>query len=169
MNITELLRVRAGELEAQSVQIINTYDFGLVKSAAMSKLVENGVDIEAAEIVLDNLRDQYLPPEAGAMLEKAAFLEKEAKILSTAADVIDELGTKIKLAEDMQKEASVNPGIDMLKSKYGLNEDDVNGLKSLPVETLTKIASTQEPWVLGKASNRQSASDSDPMYVFLTS
>lgn len=171
---TDLLRKRAGDLNAIATGIKNQYDFSMVKQAALNSLAENGVDASQAEEILAGYEEKFTPGHAAEMLQHAATFEKEAGILSKSADVIDELSAKLQSSEetitDLQKSASVAPTLDALKSKGDWTDSDWEALKSLPEGTLNKIASSQQdPWDLGKASNGQSSRGVDPFVDFCLS
>ena len=170
---TELFRNRAGDLRAKAEGIRNTYDFSMVKEAALKSLAENGVTEDKIGSMLVDLESQYTPGHAGEMLQHAAEFEKQANILEKCASVIEELSAKLQSSEDqraeLEKAAAVSPTIDVLKSKGNFSDSDLEALKSLPEGTLSKIASAdQGPWDLGQASNGRSAGV-DPMTAFLLS
>lgn len=170
---TELIRNRAGDLNKQAAEIRGKYDFSLVKEATLKSLSEKGVDLTQAEGMLQGYEKEFTPSHAGEMLQAAAAFEKEANVLEKCADVIDNLSAKLQSSEEqvakLTKAATVNPQLDVLKSKGGFSEIDLEALKSLPESTLNKIASSQDPWDLGRATHGQSASSVDPMVAFLLS
>lgn len=171
---TELFRNRAGDLKAMAEGIRNSYDFSLVKQAALKSLADNGVTEEQIGSVLSDLEVKHTPAHASEMLRHAAEFEKQAGILEKVATVIEELGAKLQSSEDtvaeLQKAAAVSPTMDVLKSKGTFSDSELEALKSLPEGTLSKIASAnQDPWDLGQASNGRNASDTDPVLAFLLS
>lgn len=170
---TELIRNRAGDLNAQASAIRSKYDFSLVKQAALNSLAENGVDMAQAESMLDGYEKEFAPSHTAEMLQAAADFEKQAFVLEKCADIIDDLSAKLQSSEEqvaqMTKAATVNPQLDALKSKGGYSESDLEALKSLPKSTLEKIASDQGPSDLGRATNRSSANSVDPMVAFCMS
>lgn len=169
---TELFRNRAGDLREKANTLRSTYDFSLVKEAALKSLADKGVSEEQIGSVLNDLEVQHTPSHAAEMLDHAAEFEKQAGILEKVAAAFEELGAKLQSSEDkvaeFVKAASVSPQIDVLKSKGQFSDSDLEALKSLPEGTLSKIASAnQDPWDLGQAT-RQSASTADPLLAFLT-
>lgn len=170
---TELIRNRAGDLNAQASAIRSKYDFSLVKEATLKSLSEKGVDMAQAEGMLNGYEKEFTPSHTAEMLQAAADFEKQAFVLSKCADVIDELSAKLQSSEEqvaqLTKAATVNPQMDALKSKGGFSESDLEALKSLPQSTLQKIASDQGPSDLGRATNRISTNSEDPMVAFCMS
>lgn len=170
---TELFRNRAGDLKAKADGIRTTYDFSLVKEAALKSLAESGVTEEQIGTALSDLEVKHTPAHATEMLSNAAEFEKQAGILEKVAAVIDELSAKLQSSEDkvaeLEKAAAVSPTIDVLKSKGHFDESELEALKSLPEGTLNKIASAnQDPWDLGRAT-KQNATAGDPLLAFLQS
>jgi len=170
---TELFRNRAGDLKTLAEGIRSAYDFSMVKEATLKSLAEKGVTEEQIGSVLDDLGAQHTPGHADEMLSHAAEFEKQAGILEKVAAVIDDLSAKLQSSEDkvaeMVKAAAVSPQMDVLKSKGQFSAADLEALKSLPEDTLSKIASAnQDPWDLGQAT-RQNSTAADPLLAFLTS
>lgn len=170
---TELIRNRAGDLNAIADSIRSANDFSLVKEAALKSLADKGVTEDQIGSVLQDLEVAHTPVNAAEMLGHAAEFEKQAGILEKVAAVIDDLSAKLQSSEsrvvELEKAAAVSPTMDVLKSKGVYSESELEALKSLPEGTLNKIASAnQDPWDLGQAT-RQSASAADPLYAFLTS
>lgn len=170
---TELIRNRAGDLNAQAAAIRSKYDFSLVKEATLKSLSEKGVDLAQVESVLAGYEKEFTPGHAGEMLQAAADFEKQAFVLGKCADIIDDLSAKLQSSEEqvvqLTKAATVNPQLDALKSKGGFSDTDLEALKSLPQSTLEKIASDQGPSDLGRATNWKSVSAADPLEAFLMS
>jgi hypothetical protein len=170
---TELFRNRAGDLREMANGIRSTFDFSLVKEAALKSLADKGVTEEQLGSVLNDLEVQHTPAHAAQMLDHAAEFEKQANILEMSAAAFDELSAKLQSSEDkvaeLEKAASVSPTIDVLKSKGQFSDSDLEALKSLPEGTLSKIASAnQDPWDLGQAT-KLSASSVDPILAFVQS
>ncbi len=169
---TELFRNRAGDLKAKADSIRSTYDFSLVKEAALKSLADKGVSEEQIGSVLNDLEVQHTPAHAVEMLSHAAEFEKQAGILEKVAAAFDDLSAKLQSSEDkvaeLVKAAAVSPQMDVLKSKGQFSDSELEALKSLPEGTLSKIASAnQDPWDLGQAT-RQSAASVDPILAFCT-
>lgn len=167
---TDLIRNRAGDLSKIANGIRSSYDFSLVKEAALKSLADKGVSEEQIGGVLNDLEVQHTPVHAAEMLSHAAEFEKQASILEKVAAAFDELSAKLQSSEDkvaeLEKAAAVSPTMDVLKSKGQFSEDELEALKSLPEGTLNKIASAnQDPWDLGQAT-RQSATAADPLLAF---
>lgn len=169
---TELFRNRAGDLKAMAEGIRSAYDFSLVKEAALKSLAENGVTEDQIGSTLSDLEVTFTPNHAGEMLQHAEEFEKQANILEKVAAAFEDLSAKLQSSEDqvaaLTKAAALSPSMDVLKSKGGYSDAELEALKSLPEGTLNKIASNQQgPWDLGQAT-RQSASSVDPLFSFLT-
>lgn len=160
---TELLRNRAGSLVKQANHIRSRYDFNMIKPAALNSLVEMGVEPEKAEELLKQA-EAAIPQEAAEFLKQAAFLDKEADILIKVAAVIEDQESKIQEAneryEELQKEAQYGSVLDTLQNNGNFTQSEMDVLKSLPEEMLTKLASDQAPMDMGRPGQRQEPTDS---------
>lgn len=161
------LRTYAGSLQNQADQIRGQNDFELIKAAALKSLKEKGYSEEVVEPLLKQA-EAAIPSTAAENLKHADFLEKQANLMLQAAGVIEDLDSKLTVANaeiaNMVKEASVGSELNYLQQTTNLTAGEMDALKSLPEEMITKLASTHTP-ELGRPGRR--SSDVDGLTAFV--
>lgn len=168
--VAEILRKHANDLTAEMLKI-KSDDFSLVKAAAVDALVEGGLEKDVAEHVLDGLQNQ-VSPDASKMIQKAAELEREIKVLEKTASYIEDLEAKLEASNarvlDLEKQASIHTELKSLSDSEVFSQSEVEQLKSLPQSTLQKIAHSVDktPWDMGQRSDRVDATV-DPIMNFI--
>lgn len=170
-DVSSVIRKHAGDMTAEAVKIRSEHDFSLIKSAAISSLVEGGLEQAVAEEVLEGLKDT-VAPDSVKMLEKAAELEGEVQFLEKVATYIEELEAKLASAEqklsDLEKTAQVGDELKSLSESHMFSSEELEQLKSLPASTLQKVAHSVDttPWSMGQRSDRVDATV-DPIMNFI--
>lgn len=156
---------------------------GLEKAAA-AELTYKGVDTEeaarlvkAANINVRELTNFDLTTDEEIL---ANVLEKAASYVEAQAERIAELEARTaeleKAASEIEKavvevETAVKPTLPEQITKMAgvgaLTWEDVEALKAVPQETLTKVASALEtPWEFGKAAGMSAEASGDPIVAF---
>ena len=156
-----------------------------MEKAAMESLTYSGIDAEdavrlvkAANINIAELQGASLVTEEETLaevLEKAAaYIESQDAQISALEEVRADLEVR---SVELEKAASVaaapQPALPETFTKMAsvgaFTFDDLEALKAVPSETLTKMASAfDQPWELGKAAGL-SASTGDPLLDFCLS
>ena len=170
-DVSGVITKYANDLAASAAKIRSEHDFSLVKSAAVTALVDGGLEQAVAEEVLDGLKST-VAPDSVKMLEKAAELEGEVKFLEKVATYIEDLEAKLASAEqklsDLEKAAQVGDELKSLSESQVFSNEELEQLKSLPASTLQKVAHSVDttPWSLGQRSDRVD-STVDPILHFV--
>lgn len=169
--IADLLWLKAQELGKEASASINEWQ--MIKSAAVSTLTSNGIDLSDAEDMLEKLAEESNPN-----LEKDARLAHIASILEKAAQYVTELEVKLDSKEaeidGLNKAASAAvraPSVDALTGTGAFTSEDLETLSRLDSSTLSKVAGLADktPWNLGGPSNQHAAGSSDALTEFLLS
>lgn len=173
--IADLLWLKAQELGKEASASMNEWQ--MIKSAAVSTLTSNGIDLSDAEDMLEKLAEES-NPNLEKDLEKAAKLAHIASILEKAAQYVTELEVKLDSKEaeidGLNKAASAAvraPSVDALTGTGAFTSEDLETLSRLDSSTLSKVAGLADktPWNLGGPSNQHAAGSSDALTEFLLS
>lgn len=197
MNLSEFLTKQASEIRSSAPEVVAmgylmqagmteqdarvTVAQHLMEKAATEALTQKGVDYDAAvELVkvagIDLKKTAGFKPSLSQEEILANTLEKAA---SEAADLEGQLQAALEkiaslevLVEDLQNgvgETSIPEPIMKLAQSGDFTNEDLAALMSLPQDTLTKVATTQEaPWKMGKSASTVGGS-SDPLLDFIMS
>lgn len=161
-NVVELLKKQAADLRAKaSPKASEDAEWIQVKSAAVSALVQGGMKEDDAERILAGLEKEAgvttgKPEGADVDLTHVAeVLEKTAAYIGQVEADLNDSYIKIKDMEaELEKSAYERDGgvISALKEK-GFSDSDIANLRSLPKETIEKVAQLNErAWDLGEAT-----------------
>lgn len=152
-NIPNLLRKQAEELRG------TTSDPDLVKQAALAEMIELGMEKSAAEGLIDGYLE-FNPISVDTDMSKAEELEKLATYIEGLEAELEEARSQVKI-----EKTDLAPLTKL--SEAGFTDNELQSLRGVPEETLTKLASlAQEPWELGQGSGMAHTS-SDPFLEFL--
>lgn len=174
--ISDLLWLKANELNKAASD--KSTEWQMTKSAAVSSLENKGINKADAENLLEKLAERAYP-NLKADLEKAAQLIEISKMLEKSAEYINELEVKLSTKEDeiagLKKSASMAekaPSVDALSGTGAFTSEDLETLRQLEGDTLSKVASLadRQPWNLGEPSEHISGSGAeDALTKFLMS
>lgn len=149
----------------------------LMEKEAASSMVAQGVDYDAAMAMIKVAGIKV--SDLNAFKPEQTFEEEMAELLMKVASDVKALEKKAARVEELESEAEsmrealasveaeIPAPITKLAESGAFTWDDLEALKSLPSETLTKVASANEaPWRMGKSAGM--AQDSmDPLTSFL--
>lgn len=194
-NVATILREKAAELRLtpESVAIDMLKEAGLseedarfevlqtlMEKEALSGLTDKGIDMEAAvklvkaaNINVRELTNITIEPEIDPMAE---VLEKAAAYIDTLEAQVASIETQnSKLNEDLEKMAAEAPAAEpelpgslgKLASAGAFTNEDLEELKRVNPEVLTKVASVmEEPWGLGSPAG-MARPQTDPLLEFI--
>lgn len=153
----------------------------MMEKEATSHLVASGIDYDAAlqmvkvaNVRVANLKEFKIEPTSDevliAELEKAASVAEQLEAQIADRDALLE---KIAELEDQLENASTTQQVPDSLTKFAqsgaFTNEDLQALKALPTDTLTKIASAQErPWTMGGGAG-QDVDALDPIAQFCLS
>jgi hypothetical protein len=152
-----------------------------MEKQAFAELTYKGIDADEALrlIKVANVNVAELPgvtaetveERLAAVLEKAAaYIEKQAAYIAELEKTASEVHVVEKVVEKIV-EAPVEPEmpetITKMASVGSFTNEDLEALKAMPPELLTKVASAfEEPWEMGKAAGI-ARPKTDPLLEFL--
>lgn len=177
-NVVELLRQQAQDIRSVAApQASSEQEWAQVKSAAVHALVLGGMSKDKAEGILSGLEKEAgfgdeKPEEIVDLLHVADVLEKTAAYIEEVEVKLAESCIKIdSMKAELSKSAEERDSglISSLKDK-GFSDSEIANLRSLPKETIEKIAHVNEPaWDLGEASGKARGQDLDAISAFCLS
>lgn len=195
MKLSQFLKEQAGELRSNSteyvaVEMLKSAGMSeadartevaqkLMEKEATSSLVAQGIDydqalamVKAANVKIKDM-PSYKPEQSfeeviAARFEKAAELASELELKADYAEEMHEKVASLEAALENQPEIEDVPeAITKFAQSGEFTFDDLEALKKLPAETLTKVAAREEqPWKMGKAAGVAEAT-LDPFTAFL--
>ncbi len=98
-------------------------------------------------------------------------LTRLATVLEKSAEYVGELEARVKDLETQLEKAALEKDAGLVTSlkEKGFSDVDIAGLRSLPRETIEKVASVEgKAWDIG-AGHQKSASQLDPIMAFILS
>ncbi|HET8686053.1 MAG TPA: hypothetical protein VFM18_05235 [Methanosarcina sp.] len=157
-----------------------------MEKTAAAELTYKGIDheeaarlVKAANINVKELQGIVLETEeeglANVLEKAAAFIEAQDEAIQSLQEqvanlekVASDANAAVALAEADRDE--VPDAITKLASVGALTFEDIEALKAVPVETLTKVASVMDqPWEMGKAAGASAQAAIDPIAAFCLS
>jgi hypothetical protein len=194
--VAEFLIEMASDLRSSSPELVA---IGLLKQAGMAEdearlavaqdsmekkacaeLTYRGVDAEEAVKLVKaanvNVKDltgvQFETEEerlAGLLEKAASYIESQAAYIADLEKTASEVKVVERVVEVQVQEPEMPESFNKVASVCAMTFEDIEALKALPEETMSKIAAAvDEPWELGKAAG-VARPVTDPLTEFLLS